>query len=59
MDGTLIDSAGDLAAAWEAIAKDYPGGLNVAEILSCEYSVTYFDAYNVVVCSVSWNQDRR
>ena len=59
MDGTLVDSVAGVTAAWEALAKKYPGGLNVEEILSCEFLIaTYFDAYNLVVCSIPWYQDR-
>jgi len=60
MDGTLVDSAAGVAAAWEVVAKEYPDKeINVEEILSCEsLIVTSFGAYNLAVCRVSWNQDR-
>jgi len=60
MDGTLVDSAAGVAAAWEAIAKEYPEkGIDVKDILSCEsLIVTSFGAYNLVVFRVSWYQDR-
>ena len=56
MDGTLVDSAAGVTAAWEAIVKEYPEkDLNVEEILSCEsFFVTSFGAYNLVVRSISW-----
>lgn len=38
MDGTLVDSVAGVTAAWEAVAKEYPGkDINVEEILSCEF----------------------
>jgi hypothetical protein len=61
MDGTLVDSLAGVTAAWEAILKEYPGqGLSVEEILSCGFFlVASFGAYNLVVCSISWDQNRR
>ena len=34
MDGTLIDSTGGVAGAWEVFARKYPG-LDVPTILGC------------------------
>jgi len=61
MDGTLVDSVAGVTAAWEVTAKKYPGkDINVKEILSSRFSlVTSFSAYNPVIRSNSWYQDRR
>jgi len=62
MDGTLVDSTAGVVAAWDVAVKKYPGsGLSTEEILSCKFFfVTSPGAYNnIVVCSVSWYQDRR
>ena len=61
MDGTLVDSTAGVVAAWEAAVKKYPGsGLTAEEILSCMFFfVASPDAYNVVLRSISWDQDHR
>lgn len=61
MDGTLVDTAAGVTAAWEATVKRYPEkNLNVEEILSCKFfPVASFGAYNPVVCSISSRYQNR
>ena len=60
MDGTLVDSTAGVAAAWEAVVKEYPDkDLRIDDILSCGLFFSWHLSADItVVYSISWHQDR-